>query len=357
MTQPTNGNPLFRDSLAADRKQGAKTGGGGPDQPSASVSPADEPSAEPPRRVFFDGSAGVTLEDLAPPRPAGNGRAPGRPADTGAEPGAEGLPLPCLYRNISIEGTPNPPPVLALSASQKKGAALISWWVQALAQTYGLPSLGFLTLTFRDHVRCRREAQRRFNSLATNVLRVRYREFVWVVERQKSGRIHFHLVVVAPEGQDWRTGFDFSAIARHDYSSASRALRGEWAYWRQASKLYGFGRTELLPVRSTAEGIARYVGKYLSKNVSTRPEADKGSRLYGGTRTSRPGTTRFQWLSEGSAEWRAKVYQFVLMHRYAFPQQRWESLADLSTNLGKRWAYQYRDFIGALPPADVTVPF
>lgn len=392
----TNRNPLDRDAWAADRTQGAIEGA---NLLAGSVAPG--------RRVFFDGSNGCTLDDLVGEARPSAGRKAGRsetvldgcafdsgpdsersgvvageggrahtpipPSPTafpeglgvpqlGEWQGAEGSPLlPCLYRNISTEGGPESglkgPPLLALSASQKKGASLIAWWVQGMAAAYGLESLGFLTLTFRDHVLCRREAQRRFNSLASHVLRVRYRSFIWVVERQTSGRIHFHLVVVAPEGQDWRTGFDFSGVEARDYTSASAGLRAEWAFWRKSAKLYGFGRTELLPVKSSAEGIARYVGKYLSKNVSARPEADKGSRLYGGTRTDRPGSTRFQWVTDGSAEWRAKVWQFVLTMRAAYPDRNWRDLSDLSRNLGKRWAYHYRDTIAAQPPADLTVPF
>jgi hypothetical protein len=43
--------------------------------------------------------------------------------------------------------------------------------------------------------------------------------------------------------------------------------------------------------------------------------------------------------------------------RAAYPDRNWRDLSDLSRNLGKRWAYHYRDTIAALPPADLTVPF
>ena len=66
-----------------------------------------------------------------------------------------------------------------------------------LCMLYGIERLGFLTLTFADHVTDAREAQRRFHSLATHVLNTRYRaRWIRVLERHESGRIHYHLIVV-----------------------------------------------------------------------------------------------------------------------------------------------------------------
>ncbi len=87
-----------------------------------------------------------------------------------------------------------------------------------------------------------REAARRFNSLNTHVIRARYRRAIGVWERQASGRLHLHLVVVLDA--DIRSGFDFAAIAERDYRSANRSLRAEWAFWRVTAPKYGFGRTE-----------------------------------------------------------------------------------------------------------------
>jgi len=64
---------------------------------------------------------------------------------------------------------------------------------------------------------------------------------------------------------DIRSGADFQAFKRRDYRSANSALRVEWAFWRQTCPKYRFGRHKLMPFKSTAEGIARYVGKYISK--------------------------------------------------------------------------------------------
>ncbi len=249
--------------------------------------------------------------------------------------------LPCLSSNNSTEHASS-----RLSSQARKSASALAWNVQAMAEKWGLEHLGFLTLTFADHVLDGREAQRRFNSLATHVLRGRYKAYIRVLERQKSGRIHYHLLVVLDA--DIRTGFNFAAIANHDYRSAGPKLRAEWAFWRRTAKDYGFGRTELLPVKSTAEGIARYVGKYISKHLEARQEDDKGLRLVEYSQGARMASTRFQFATEGTASWRRKLKLFASMvckaRGYPAP-----SMQTLSTLLGPRWAYNWREFILSLP--------
>lgn len=83
---------------------------------------------------------------------------------------------------------------------------------------------------------------RRFHSLRTHVLNVRYKAFVKVIERTKKGRIHYHLLIALND--DIRTGFDFKAVENFDYRSANFALRSEWAFWRKTAKKYGFGRSD-----------------------------------------------------------------------------------------------------------------
>ena len=154
---------------------------------------------------------------------------------------------------------------------------------------YSLERLGFLTLTFAQDIKDPIEAQRRFNSLATHVLRDRYADYIRIWERTKKGRIHYHLLVVLPE--DIRTGFSFVEAEFGVYTSAPKALRSEWAFWRSTAKEYGFGRTELLPIRSTAEGIARYVGKYISstwRNVRNGIRASDWSSTAGALGKSPP---------------------------------------------------------------------
>ncbi|ENJ1622211.1 hypothetical protein ACEYZO_004935 [Escherichia coli] len=263
--------------------------------------------------------------------------------------------LPCLYSNNSTENILNSLRFDSLEAAQdaafklntqiRKSASCLAWNVDFLCSKFGIKNLGFLTLTFRDHVLDPKEAQRRFNSLRTHVLRERYLADIRVMERQKSGRIHYHLLVVI--GEDVRTGFDFEACANGDYRSANQRLKQEWAFWRKTAKAYGFGRTELLPIKSNSECIARYVGKYISKHFETRQHRDKGVRLVEYSRNARIASTRMQFISEGSAAWRRKVGIFC--HYIAENTGCSPTFEGVRSVLGPKWAYQWRKFIASLP--------
>jgi hypothetical protein len=222
-----------------------------------------------------------------------------------------------------------------------------------MAKRYGVERLGFLTLTFPDSVRDMREASRRFNSLSTNVLKKRYERGIRVWERHRSGCLHAHLVVVLPV--DIRSGVDFHAFTEGDYRSASPFLRAEWKFWRSITNYDGkhpdhsyaiFGRTELLPVKSTAEGIAYYVGGYIAKHVGQREEPDKGKRFVAylgfqaGERQFKPS---FAWRTPGSQEWRLKLRYFARVVGAT-------CMEDLTKMFGPRWAYSFKDQIIASEP-------
>src|SRR5580658_5145432 len=77
-------------------------------------------------------------------------------------------PLPCPPKsNNSIEKLAFPP-------AAGRTAYALSVNVAAAVERWGIKNSGFLTLTFADHVLDPKEAQRRLNSLTTNVLRPRY---------------------------------------------------------------------------------------------------------------------------------------------------------------------------------------
>ena len=252
--------------------------------------------------------------------------------------------LPCLNSNISIE---NHFSSAKLSTQHRKTAHILKHSVAKLSEEHGLPSIGFLTLTFAQHILCPREAQKRLNSLLTNVIKPRYKEYLGVFERQKSGRIHYHFLIVLHG--DIRTGVNFDDFRNSNYTSASPYLRSEWSFWRTTAKKYGFGRTELLPVRRSAEAMAKYVGKYIAKHTEARTQDDKGVRLVRYSRGARCGTTRFTFLSPGSSEWRRKCATFAVIVQAHFPDQTINDISDFSKVLGKRWAYKNREFILDLP--------
>ena len=249
---------------------------------------------------------------------------------------AEGGFLPCLNSNISTE---------IASTQTRKAASALGWNVMSFSKKHGLENLGFLTLTFKDHVVCVKEAQRRLNSLLTHVIKPRYQDYIGVLERQKSGRIHYHLLVVI--GFDIRTGFDFAGVEAKDYSSANPALRAEWAFWRKTAPAYGFGRTELMPIKSSEEAIGKYIGKYIGKHMESRQEADKGARLVRYSRGARVATTRFQFVSVGSQQWRSKLRSFAY---YVAERTGCEpTMEGIREVCGPRWAHYHRDFILGMP--------
>lgn len=251
---------------------------------------------------------------------------------------AEGSDLPCQDSHKCTEG-------VALTPSAKRTAFALQENVAGMVERFGIERCGFLTLTFRDHVTCPKEAQRRMHSLRTHVLSERYAACITVMERQKSGRIHFHLLVAGEH--DIRSGVDFDAIARGDYRSANAALRREWAFWRATAPKYRFGRTELLPVKSTREALSRYLGKYIAKHMGSRQDADRGVKLvrYVGPKVA---STRFGWVSPGATEWRLKLAAFVQMLFEAGAISH-PTAGAMSSKFGPRWVWKWRDSIMTWP--------
>lgn len=261
-----------------------------------------------------------------------------------------------------------------LQGSHKRVAEVVAQELIKLAKEYTLGRLGFLTLTFPERVDAK-EAARRFVRLRKRVLQERYVKGLRVLERgDKSNLLHYHLIVVLDH--DIRAGFDFEDFKRFPnkrdnrrFRTANDYLRGEWAFWNETVKKWGFGRPELLPVRTTAEGIARYVGSYIGKHINQRREQDKGARLLGfwGYRekavdsitgeeyfhcASRAASTRFAWATPNGAIWRHKVASWAA-------RQGVETTEQLKMMYGPKWCHMFYEEI-VLEPLDglklVSVP-
>ena len=270
--------------------------------------------------------------------------------------------LPCLRLNNSNGGACEDKTEVVSAASVpipswvRKAEFKVKTEVMALFQQYPIERIGFLTFTFADDVQSHKEATKRLNSLITGVLRKRYAQCIRVSERQKKGRWHFHLVVVCQ--QDIRRGVDFQAIKERRYKDgANSALRAEWAFWRTTAKKYGFGRTELLPVKKTGEALAAYVAKYISKGFACRQPQDKNMRLYSVIGGSRVCSSRFSFYSPMSCLWRQKVAMWAASWSGVFARVAasvgHESIDmltydDLPQFFGKRWAWEFREQIMAI---------
>lgn len=272
----------------------------------------------------------------------------------GADASAAGAasPLPCQDSNNSIELLKQAWNELA--TNHRKTAHALKRNVEQLIRRYGIERIAFLTITFAEHITDPKEAQRRWNSFATNVLIERYgARYIRVFERQVSGRIHYHVLLVLDD--DIRTGVNFDEFDDGNYRSAGPALRREWAFLMSnpkkgtvgALERYGFGRSELVPIKSCADAIAQYVGKYIAKHIEMREERDKGVRLVSyGKGLLGVSNAKFGWVSTGAANWRRKLgYLAGLM---GCTNENYQDVFRLE--LGPKWAW----FLG---PAIMNLKF
>lgn len=267
-------------------------------------------------------------------------------------------PLPCLNSNNTIEnsgqGKKNDQNSLPfLSPYHRKQALALQDNTKRFVAMFGVNKVGFLTLTFKDNVTDHKEAYRRFNSLRTNFLSKVFPEYMLVKERQRRGAWHFHLLVGVHS--DIRTGFDFSKVfpskesgLKASYRTASPYLKSLWRELRMAMDLYGFGRSELAPIKSNDEGIAKYVGKYIEQNVVGKNESgyqDKGVRLISYSRNWPRSSTKFSWNTAGGKEWRRKVAKFAEYNGI-------KSYEGLTEKFGCKWAHFYSDIIQEIDSFD-----
>ncbi|MCF7521957.1 phasyl DNA replicon protein arp [Neisseria sp. ZJ106] len=293
---------------------------------------------------------------------------------------AQRIQLPCLNSNNCIEGSNNssntaktlpigyekflPNEMKAdfnqFSTSHRKSSAALEMNVRQFIEAFGINHVGFLTLTFADDVQDVKEASRRFHSLRTNFLSKHFKHYVCVYERMKSGRIHFHLIVNTRE--NIRRGLNFRQIQARNYTSANKALRQLWALLRENMGKYGFGRSELLPVKTNSKGLAKYVSKYIKKHINSRLPEDKGYRLIRTTIDKQSlwkiANSNFSFVSAGSRLWREQLQKWIIcIEPYLKQYARQEFARELkpiteenysqilSSLISPKWAFYNRETI------------
>src|ERR1700693_4440033 len=69
-------------------------------------------------------------------------------------------------------------------------------------------SVGFLSLTFKNHITDPRKAQAEYHSFS-QIIRKRFSKFIRVIQPQQSGRMHYHVVGVLKSGADILSGYDY----------------------------------------------------------------------------------------------------------------------------------------------------
>jgi hypothetical protein len=278
-----------------------------------------------------------------------------------AEPGAPTAALPCQNSNknpkTAHSGAASELPVL--TGGKARMAFVTAREIEGLVEEFGVTRCGFVTLTFKWNCCSRPRAERLFRNFAKHELVERYLFGIVDAERQARGAWHFHLFVVCKgwlgtareAGQAewaqklWEEGerMESRRILR---KFVGPTLRAEWAWLRKVSARYGFGRSQILPVKSTAEAVSRYVCKYIQKgDVNGRLE-DKGRRRVRFMGWKRNGTAArvrsarqyFGWATDGGRRWRIAVSQFAMEHRC-------RNSDDLKRKFGKRWCYRFRGLL------------
>jgi len=239
--------------------------------------------------------------------------APCQPPEGTEAPALAGAPaLPCLLRDNSNRRVP------------ARSYFRVTESVRLYIEAHGLQRCGFFTVTVADDCTEAKEFQRRWNSWLTGVGRELLPSGVWIRQRQRRRAWHLH--AATDVGFDIRTDFPWEQVAMRHYAGVDKRLRDIWEVLRESAKSYGFGRTELLPIRATGGQAARYVGKYLAPGPEDVGE-DRCRRFGVWGEKARVGT-RFTMMSHRI--WCAKVTWLLT----ALGLECSEELTDL---YGEKW--------------------
>jgi hypothetical protein len=161
----------------------------------------------------------------------------------------------------------------------------------------GINNTGVLTITTPDSCLNAFQFQKKWHSLRTNQLKKLFPTGMWTRERQpRSGNWHAHCVVDL--GRDIKTAFPFGEVQRHIYRNVDPDLRRLWKELREKGTAHGFGRIELLPIKRSGPGAARYLTKYLGAALgSVKSVGEEKCRLFGVWGGVRFVHSRFSWVS------------------------------------------------------------
>jgi hypothetical protein len=118
------------------------------------------------------------------------------------------------------------------------------------------------------------EFQADFELFAVRFLRREFKRFFWVGERQPGTR-DWHVHWLGDMGYDLRTGFSFEQYVRGDYRSVPVRLRNAWRRIADGASVMGYGRSDLLPIRTTAHDLVSYLaGGSYGRNPGLKPSPE-----------------------------------------------------------------------------------
>jgi hypothetical protein len=245
-----------------------------------------------------------------------------------------------------------------LTTAEARAAFQLRQNVEAFVEHWGREHCAFFTLTDKDGLHPTVFARRFHNYIRREggwIL-----AYVRVLEPQRNGRPHYHLLVATPWDMQ-PDAFDWQAFAeaekervRHGYTAQFRTLRHQYvasaapevrAMWKRLRDVlprYGLGRAEFLPVRKGAGALCEYIGKYLEKGFMFRKHEWKGVR-------------RVEYDRRNSVEWKrcSRVFAWVSpkakrsRERVAFLASvlGLREFDEIKRVLGRRWAYRLRGVI------------
>jgi hypothetical protein len=193
--------------------------------------------------------------------------------------------LPCLKTDNCIR------------TSRRKQLFVAQENIRLYIEKFGKNNVAVLTITTPSECLSACDFQTRWRSFRTNVIVRMFPTGMWVRERQpRTGSWHSHAVVDL--GRDIRNGFPFEEVRKGFYANVDPVLRGIWRRLREKAGAYGFGRTELLPIKQNGTGCARYLTKYLAKAfVTEKSFGEEKCRLFGVWGGVRFVYSQFEWVS------------------------------------------------------------
>lgn len=247
--------------------------------------------------------------------------------------------------------------------------------IYAFIEQAGFENVVFLTITFKGSSPTSKQLTVIFNNLLSRYIRPRYgaqgfgdvlqgaRAWVgWIriFERgSKKGRLHYHLLLDVK--QDVRSGVDVDSAASASVGGQNRALDQERKFWRKVCKVGEFkakyrmrlGVVNVLPLRTDAQKVAGYLGKYLTKHFESRKADDKGLRLVGYSREfNRRCGSRFAWNGPTAQNFRFKLQLFCEAMGFGSDYSR--ATEDLKAFFGAKWGWRVNKMFESIRLVDFT---
>lgn len=164
------------------------------------------------------------------------------------------------------------------------------------------------------------------------------REWCRVASINSKGIIHWHFIVDLEV--DVGTGVDHIAVKKHDNRTLGAYLReGIWNRMEECEEAYGFGRSEILPVRNK-EAVARYLARHITLEAEERllkGGGESSGKKIGYSRNWKKISPKNVYR-EGTGFWKKGVDSFMELLKV-------DKYEELKVKVGRSWAYLNRRFI------------